>query len=49
MAKHQAGGIEGVARCLAGHFRGGQLPQLVIDEWQQVGGGLVVTLLCGLT
>jgi hypothetical protein len=44
---HQRGGIEGVAWGLAGHFRGGQLPQLVIDERQQIGGGLAVTLLGG--
>ena len=39
----QGGGLEGVLGGLAGHARGGELAQLVVDEREQVGGGLAVT------
>ena len=39
---NQGGGLEGVVGRLAGHARGGELPQLVVDEREQVGGGLAV-------
>ena len=38
----QGGGVEGVAGGFGGHARGGELPQLVVDEREQVGGGLAV-------
>jgi hypothetical protein len=34
--------IEGVARRFGGHPRGGELPQLVVHERQQVGRGLAI-------
>ena len=40
---NQGGGLEGVVGGLGGHARGGELPQLVVDEREQVGGGLAVT------
>ena len=40
---NQGGGLEGVVGGLTGHARGGELPQLVVHEREQVGGGLAVT------
>jgi len=39
----QCGGVEGVAGRLLGHPCGRELPQLVVDEREQVRGGLAVT------
>ena len=39
---HQGGGVEGVPGGLRGHPRGCELPQLVVDEWQQIGRRLAV-------
>src|SRR5262245_27003802 len=39
----QVGRLEGVARALAGQAVGGQPPQFVVDEREEVGGGLAVT------
>ena len=38
----QGGGVEGVAGGLGRHARGGERPQFVVDERQEVGGGLAV-------
>ena len=38
----QGGGVEGVPGVFGGHPRGGELPQLVVDERQQVGRRLAV-------
>src|SRR5262245_54630660 len=38
----QGGRLEGVARALAGQAVGGQPPQFVVDEREEVGGGLAV-------
>ena len=38
----QGGGLEGLARLLGGQPGGGELAQLVVDEREQVGGGLRV-------
>src|SRR5262245_37797554 len=43
----QRGRLEGVARLLAGQLRGGEAPQLVVDQRQQLAGGLRVALLDG--
>ena len=43
----QGGGLEGLAGLLRGHPRGGELAQLVVDEREQLGGGLGVALLDG--
>src|SRR5215472_13885822 len=39
---YQASGVKGVTRGFDGHFRSSQLSQFVVDERQQVGGGLTV-------
>jgi len=39
---NQGGGLEGVVGPLPGHAGGGELPQLVVHEREQVGRGLVV-------
>ena len=39
---HQGGGVEGVPGLLRGHPRGRELPQLVVDEREQVGRRLAV-------
>ena len=39
----EGGRLQGVAGGLGGHPRGGELPQLVVDEREQLGGGLAVT------
>src|SRR5262249_11668411 len=39
----EGGGVEGVSRGFGGHARGGELPQFVVDEREQLGGGLAVT------
>ena len=44
----QGGGVERVAGRLGGHARGGELAQLVVDERQQLGGGLAVARLGGV-
>ena len=38
----QRGGVEGVTRSLLGHACGGELPQLVVNEREQVGGSSAV-------
>src|SRR5439155_2580743 len=40
---NQGGGLEGVVGGLTGHARGGELPQLVVHEREQVGAGPAVT------
>ena len=40
---NQGGRLEGLVGGLVGHPRGGELAQLVVDEREQVGGGLAVT------
>src|SRR5262249_29689587 len=45
---NQRGGLEGLAGLLLGHPRRRELPRLVVDELQQLRGGLAVTGLCGL-
>ena len=45
---HERRGAEGLPGGLRRHFRGGQLPQLVVDQRQQVGGGLAVAVLGGV-
>ena len=44
---HKTGGIEGVARGFRSHSRGGELPQLIMDEREQLRGGLAVSTLNG--
>ncbi len=44
---HESGGVEGVPRGFSGHFRGAELPQFVIDEREQIRGGLAVSLVSG--
>ena len=44
---NQGGRVEGVAGGFGRHARGGELPQLVIDERQQLGGGPAVASLGG--
>jgi len=39
---NQGGGLESVAGPLAGHARGGELAQLVVDERKQVGRRLAI-------
>ena len=39
----QGGGLEGVVGRFGGHARGGEPPQLVVDEREQVSGGPAVT------
>ena len=39
---NQRGGVEGVAGGFGGHARGGELPELIVDERQQLSGGLAV-------
>ena len=34
--------LERLSRCLRGHARGGEIPQLVVHEREQLGGGLAV-------
>jgi hypothetical protein len=38
----QGGGVQGVAGGLRGHPRGGEPPQLVVNEREEVGGGFAV-------
>ena len=40
----QGGGVEGLPGSLRGHLRGGKLAQFVIDEGEQLVGGLAVAL-----
>ena len=40
---NQGGGVEGVPRFLGGHLRSRELPQLVVDEREQVGRSLLIT------
>jgi hypothetical protein len=40
----QGGGLEGLARLLVAQPGGGQLPQLVVDEREQAGGGMGAAL-----
>ena len=40
---NQGGGVEGVPGFLRGHPRGRELPQLVVDEREQVGRCLAIT------
>jgi hypothetical protein len=42
---NQGGRLEGLAGLLLGHLRGGQLAQLVVDQWQELRGGVRVALL----
>ncbi len=44
---NEGGGIEGVAGGFRGHARGGELPQFVIDEREQIRSGLTVSFLNG--
>jgi hypothetical protein len=39
----QGGGIEGVPGSLGGHPRSRELPQLVVDEREQIGRCLAIT------
>jgi hypothetical protein len=41
----ESGGVESVAGGFGGNPRGGKFPQLVVNERQQLGSGLAVTLL----
>ena len=43
----QGGGVQGVPGILRGHPRGSELPQLVVDQRQQLLGRLAVALLDG--
>jgi hypothetical protein len=43
---NQGGGLKGLAGRFGGHTNGGKLPQLVVDEREQVGSSLAVTR-CG--
>jgi len=43
----EGGGVQGVAGGLGGHAYGGEGPQLVVHEWEQIGRGLAVTGPCG--
>jgi hypothetical protein len=43
----QGGGVERVPGSLGGHFRGGELAQLVVDEREQFRGGPAVTIIGG--
>lgn len=45
---HQRGGIEGVARLLRRHPRSGELPQLLINEREEFGGGAAVARRTGV-
>ena len=40
-------GLERLAGCLLNQFLGSQLPQLLVDEWQQLFGGMRIALLNG--
>ena len=44
---NKRGSVERVARGFRGHPRGGECPQLVVDEREQLGGGVAVTDLSG--
>src|SRR5262249_39618818 len=44
----QGGSLERLARCLLGHLLGGQPPQLVVNQRQQLLGGVRVALLDGV-
>jgi len=44
----QGGSVKRLARLLAGEVPRGQAAQLVVDQWQQLGGGLRVALLDGV-
>jgi hypothetical protein len=44
----QCGGVEGVAVRLLRHACGRELPQLVVDEREQVRGGIAVTSRAGI-
>ena len=41
---HQGRGVEGVPGPLRSHPRGGELPQLVVDERKQLGRGLALAV-----
>jgi hypothetical protein len=43
----ERGGLERVAGLLGGHLGGGELPQLVVDEREELLGGVGVTPLDG--
>jgi len=43
----EGGGVEGVAGGFGSHAYGGEFPQFVIEEREQICGGLAVTLLNG--
>ncbi len=45
---NEGGGVEGVAGSFGRHARGGELPQLIVDERQQLGRGLAVAGLGGI-
>ena len=34
----QRGGLKRLAGCLGGHPSGGEFPQFVVNEWEEVGG-----------
>ncbi len=44
---NEGGGVEGVAGGFGGHGRGGELPELIVDERQQLSGGAAVAGLGG--
>ena len=44
---NQRGGVEGVAGGFGGHARGGELPELIVDERQQLSSGAAVAGLGG--
>jgi hypothetical protein len=43
----RGGGVERVAGRLNGYSRGGELAQFVVEEWEQVGGGLAIAASVG--
>jgi hypothetical protein len=42
---HKRRGLQRLSRLLLGQFGGGQFPQLVVHQWEQLLGGVWITVL----